>query len=36
MALVAFVIGLIVGAHAGSSGAESLAGRFVKVWTRGE
>src|SRR5262249_23185896 len=36
MALVAFVIGAIVGAHSGSSSAQSLAGRFVKQWTPGE
>src|SRR5438067_5358847 len=36
MALVAFVIGAIVGAHSGASAVGSLAGRFVKEWTRGE
>jgi penicillin-binding protein A len=33
-ALVAFVVGAIVGAQHGSSGADSLSLRFVRAWTR--
>jgi cell division protein FtsI/penicillin-binding protein 2 len=36
LAVVAFAIGAIVGAHAGGSPADDLAARFVKAWTRHE
>jgi cell division protein FtsI/penicillin-binding protein 2 len=36
MAAVAFAVGAVVGAHAGSSPAIALAGRFVGEWTHGD
>jgi hypothetical protein len=36
LAAVAFAIGAIVGANAGTSSSDSLAGRFVAAWSRGD
>src|ERR1700693_4703523 len=36
LALLAFVIGVIVGANSGSSASDALAARFVAAWSRSD